>query len=860
MADQQKFKQFIDELQKAVEQGNLPRDILSFAERMLIVGGNMINSQAVVGDGNVINVYPPAPIEEKAETNESALLTNALAAYHNEQVSLKNKTAKKPYPGLSAYRIQDAGHFFGRGQAIAELLPELESKQVTWLHGRSGTGKSSLIQAGLMPALLEKKALPILVRSFDESPTTALKKAVLKRNWSEDLKLSKKSLLQFLSNIDDVLKGKQLYIFFDQFEEFFTQLPEVQQDEFARELADCIADTSLPVHFIFSLRGDYFGETAILRRRLQTGVGYEYPVRLLTADEARQVIINPLEQLGITYQDGLVDTILKHLGAGNVDSPQVQLVCEKLFRTLPENNKQITFEHYQKLGETKGILTDYLKNALHDQQAIPSDQFKAATYILSTLVTPDGKRGRKKASDWYADERIRLLTLNWHVDKGLLPPRDNAFAIQTTSPVTVAKFIEDVRSHVSAQGEDLRQFVNNMLSRYESDAQRSLVDDVIKSLRDARLLHEIQSDSGERSYELIHDYLVAEVMSWLDEDEQNALQLQNKLEQKRKDFEQHKLLIEPKELEIISSQLGNPKLALKDSQKHLLLLSAAAQGIGQQWLKVSGIKGLAWLREACLTDEFPDNVRLGAATCLGAADDETGFDNLQVKSQTEKDKAKRSSLLDLLANYLHHTSIPHSLSSPLAWQVFLRQAKLRVKDGVQIRSRMRKIAAYTASICALIMMVFAFMQSILSPTIKTPAINYLLITLFFVPVGFFGSYFFSDLTISLMLIIRRWFWGWQAVILSVIGAVLGSILLYLLSGQVATWFLGGIISLTPLLAKSRSGFKSNLYSAATASIIGVLVFTLCQITIKDLPLEKFGSVISPTIFAVVYTYFAANET
>ena len=67
MTDTDKFKQFVDELQKAVEQGGLPRDMLDFARSMLIVGGDMVNSQAIIGNNNVINVYSQAstPVEKK---------------------------------------------------------------------------------------------------------------------------------------------------------------------------------------------------------------------------------------------------------------------------------------------------------------------------------------------------------------------------------------------------------------------------------------------------------------------------------------------------------------------------------------------------------------------------------------------------------------------------------------------------------------------------------------------------------------------------------------------------------------------------------------------------------------------------
>ncbi len=165
-----------------------------------------------------------------------------------------------------------------------------------------------------MPALLEKGALPILVRSFDESPTLALKKKLLKRHWSGDQKLGAESLLQFLSRLDEALQGQQICIFFDQFEEFVIKLPEAKQVEFARELADCLADKSLPARFIFSLQSDRFGETAVLRERLQSGEGREYRVRPLKPEEAREVIVGPVERIGISYQDGLVDAILASSG------------------------------------------------------------------------------------------------------------------------------------------------------------------------------------------------------------------------------------------------------------------------------------------------------------------------------------------------------------------------------------------------------------------------------------------------------------------------------------------------------------------------------------------------------------------
>ena len=852
MTDRDKFQQFIDELQKAVEQGSLPRDILEFARDMLIVGGDMINSQAIIGNNNVIHVYPSKPaVEEKIEVDEQSLVVDALNAYRKEQSVEQSKASEGPYPGLLAYRMQDADHFCGRNAAIAELTVELERRQVIWLHGRSGTGKSSLIQAGMMPALLKKNAFPILVRSFDESPTTALKKTLLKRHWSNNLKLGVESLLQFLSKVDTALKGQPIYLFFDQFEEFIIRLPESKQEEFARELADCVADASLPVHFIFSMRTDYFGETSILRERLQAGVSREYVVRSLKPDEARQVIISPLEQLGITYQAGLVDAILNHLGTATVESPHLQLVCEKLFHSLPAESKQITFDHYQQLGETRGIITDYLKQVLHDQQVIPSSQYNAATYILSTLVTLDGRRDMKHVSDWYADERLRLLTLGWRVNKEHLPASDSPLAMQSMDPVTIANFIEQVKKHVSAQGDDLRQIVDNMLNGYVLKAQRTFVDEVVRSLRDARLLHEIQSDDGELSYELIHDYLIAEVMGWLDKDEQSARQLRNKLDQKQQDFKQHKLLLEPKELEIISSQLGNPKLLLQDSDKRLLLLSAAAHGTGRQWLTVSGPNGLDWLREDCMDVGVPEVVRQGAAAFLGEIDDHQTFDKLVKAAEEENRSSKKQSWSDLLAHYLNRSLKKKHLPPSLNRKLFFRLIHLAFMESAAARARMNRIVAYLATICW-------FVYYVLNPFEDVNLYLRLGIGVVFLLLSIFFSNLFTQAMISLQRISRHWILIWQVLSFTIVGSIAAIFLFLFMSGNWRIAFAGGLIGLALVQFKSGRGLWSMLHPFLIPACVFVLAFCVPYgdtITF----LEKLGSALSATIFSWFYIYFSERN-
>lgn len=257
-------------------------------------------------------------------------------------------------------------------------------------------------------------------------------------------------------------------------------------------------------------------------------------------------------------------------------------------------------------------------------------------------------------------------------------------------------------------------------------------------------------------------------------------------------------------------------------------------------------------------DEYAEAVRLGAAACLGAVNDEQTIKQLSSNAENEKNQPRKTLLWEMLARYLHHTSLPYSLPSQLVWPVFLRQAGLRVKDGAAMRSRMRKVASFSALLCALLMMTFVSIQSIINPADKTPLPFLVALTIFFSILGFFTAYLFAEVTTSLMLIMRRWLWFWQAIILGSVGSLLGIIFFYILSGQRAVWFEGGIISLALVLMNRRPGLKSVWYSVLFALVSGVLILSLGKIVINDVALEKLGAILSTGIFSSIYVYFVSR--
>ena len=332
------------------------------------------------------------------------------------------------------------------------------------------------------------------------------------------------------------------------------------------------------------------------------------------------------------------------------------------------------------------------------------------------------------------------------------------------------------------------------------------------------------------------------------------------LSQKQLDFQQHQLLLEPKELAIVAAQLENPKLEIQEADKRLLLLSAVAHGSGQQWLVLSGENGLDWLRQAYQDDSYPQSVRLGAAACLGETNDQPTFEQLHEAVTRLSKRSKKPVLLNLLAHYLHHTSQQHQLHWSLTSELFPRLARLRVKDGAAKRAYMCKIAYFTAPLCAMIMMASAFIQHRTSSSVSASPQDYFFIAIIFGILGVLVSYSFAEVMTSLTLITRHWALAWQTLILAGTGSIIGIVLFYILAGENGLWFEGGIIGLALALLPRGPGHKMGWYPAIPAIAVGALVFALSLITLlgvkEGLPIELYGAALSTGLFTGVYIYNA----
>lgn len=394
-------RQAIELIEQALG-GRLTDDELEASLQPLLLAfhqGQVLNITAetfVAGDliQNITHILSAAEEMAKAQEIATQQLSRGVRDYlHRLQIIIAagaEPDTGSPYKGLLAYRLNDAGHFFGRDQAIADLLLQLKRGPLIILHAESGGGKTSLLQAGVAPRLLAASHLPLYLRPYNVNPALVIKRAFIP-DLREGADLAVMPLHQFLRQVSAGLgAGTTLYILLDQFEEFFTHLTDGEKGNFIGELAECLDDVSLDVRWVLALRSEYFGNLANFRPRIRNPFENDYRLNRLTRTEAQTAIIEPARRRGLSFETGLVETLLDDLGQAEVAPPQIQLVCLALYEELKPGETMITRADYEREGGAAGILRGHLERVL--SRDLPVTQRSTARRLLETLITSEQRR------------------------------------------------------------------------------------------------------------------------------------------------------------------------------------------------------------------------------------------------------------------------------------------------------------------------------------------------------------------------------------------------------------------------------------------------------------------------------------
>lgn len=367
--------------------------------------------------------------DEKGRVIE--LLDGALAAnQRNERlISLRESAsgwhvtvralpaAECPYKGLAPFDEQDASLFFGRDRLTAELVEHLREHRFLAVVGASGSGKSSLVCAGVLPAIRRgaiagsDKWLVEVIKP-DSHPLTELAGALTRGIESTTAQTTATDDMAKEPRSLDILVRRQLdgqvpparrsrderhmLLVIDQFEELFTLCADKTERKAFVDNLLCAASEDGVTSIVITLRADFYHRCAefdALRLAIQDRQKYIGP---MSEGELRDAIVKPAEQVGWEFEAGLVDRIAREVA----DQPgSLPLLSQALYETWNSSSRQggclLTFAAYYEAGGVQGAI-ERTADSVYGAMSPAQQEIARAIFLHLTLVSEDIQATRRR--------------------------------------------------------------------------------------------------------------------------------------------------------------------------------------------------------------------------------------------------------------------------------------------------------------------------------------------------------------------------------------------------------------------------------------------------------------------------------
>lgn len=327
----------------------------------------------------------------------------------------------------------DSAIFFARGEESHRLASLVAVYRGVMLYGDSGAGKSSLINAGLLPRVIERGLEPERIRVqprrgqelvIERIATSDEGEAALPSLFADDdgAPQAVVSLEDFEERLADLPGSARPLLIFDQFEEILTLFDEVEAGGLRDELVGLLVRLlrgSAPVKMLFSFREDYLGRVTELLAECPELIDQSLRLAPPSPESLWTIIRGPFEDGSVKFSHELSPSLAERLrvalaerfGAGDVSLSEVQTVCLRLWES-DDPDALLSAKGVQ------GLLEDYLGEAL---EALPPPTRAAAIALLSEMVTSAGTRNVVSAED---------LVHRVHGEEGISRKRLDAALVQ----------------------------------------------------------------------------------------------------------------------------------------------------------------------------------------------------------------------------------------------------------------------------------------------------------------------------------------------------------------------------------------------------------------------------------------------
>jgi WD40 repeat protein len=350
---------------------------------------------------------PARPHIEEILAKLEAMIATPRARAGDEEVM--------PFRGLHPFTEQHADFFFGRAGEVLEVLERLREHAVLPIVGMSGAGKSSFVQAGVLPRLREQGAwtviqlrpggdpLAALARALTAATSGALVKTLASVRAEQppperdaalagELRRRPAGLAQLLRAVADESKTKVLLLI-DQMEELHTHVTDADERR-AFLVAVCTAadDRQDPVRVCFTVRDDFLGRLAedCDSAEVRAALSRVLVLRTPGPPALAEILTRPLEIIGYRYEaPSIVEDMVSVIRGEQAGLPLLQFAARMLWERRDRERRLLLVSEYHAIGGVAGALAEHAESTLGGMTAA---EIAAARTLLLRLVTPERTR------------------------------------------------------------------------------------------------------------------------------------------------------------------------------------------------------------------------------------------------------------------------------------------------------------------------------------------------------------------------------------------------------------------------------------------------------------------------------------
>lgn len=384
-----------------------------------------------------------------------------------------------PYLSLNKFLEEDQDKFFGRKDWTDELTKYLQEKNVLLLLGASGSGKSSLIRAGVIPKLRQYWGSFInLTFEPDVNPFESLyiclaNQPKYRQSEAEIAKTGEKDTL--INVVSNLKQDARWLIFIDQFEELFIRTPKSVCDKFVPslvQLIELIKEQDSTLKIVLTMRADFLDKLSPYPRLGILHDRYSVMLTDMSDNELKLAIAEPAATHGVTFENGLVQQIIDDFHQQEGSLPLLQYTLDLLWKNDDIEDRVLNTETYNTLGGVTGALNKQANN-IYDKKLKEQEQKAAKQIFLELVQIEDGKPvSRRVNKSNFEDNTVKNNTVEKLIKERLLVSKQEKEQKQATVEIAHEKLLtswEKLKNWIEEEKEaiSLKNFLADETMRWQ---------------------------------------------------------------------------------------------------------------------------------------------------------------------------------------------------------------------------------------------------------------------------------------------------------------------------------------------------------------------------------------------------------